>query len=144
MPHLHVVSVAETGGAVLGGSRLALPVDQAPGDGVVAVAGSGREAAAGLVEGEDEGVGAGLGQVLDPFPPRWGLATVSGCSGGGQDLDAGVAGVDLEGYVGVGGQRSVQVVDLVAEHRGEFCHLGSDLGMGPHQVDAILEGVVAV
>ena len=64
-----VVAVAQAGRAVGTGDGLALPVDERPADGVVAVAGGGGEAAAALVEREREQLGVGgLGFVDAALP----------------------------------------------------------------------------
>ena len=106
-----VVPVAEAGGAVGSGDRLALPVDERAADGVVAVAGGGGEAAAGLVEREGEQLGVGRLRLVDTALPGGDLRLVPAEAHGGEDLDAAVAGVDLQRHVGVGHERLMQVVD---------------------------------
>ncbi len=81
--------------AVRPGDRLALPVDEVAADGVVAVAGRGGERAAGLVQREREQVGGQLLHVQDAALPRHHPRPLA-FAARGEDLDAGVAGVDVE------------------------------------------------
>lgn len=109
-----MVPVAEAGGAVGSDARLALPVDERAADGVVAVARGGGEAAAGLVEREGEQLGVGVLGFVDAALLGRDLGAGADAEGG-EDLDAGVAAVHLEGHVGVRGERGVEVVDLRVE-----------------------------
>ena len=72
-PAVLVRHVPPAGGAVLAGGRLALPVDQFPADGVVAVAGGGGEMVGGLVERDEEQVRVPVRGPFDALPPRRGL-----------------------------------------------------------------------
>ncbi len=70
-------------------------------DGVVAVPGGGGEAAAGLVEREGEQLGLRLLRLVDAALPGGDLGSRADAQGG-EDLDAGVAGVNLERRIRMG------------------------------------------
>ena len=101
-----VMPVAQTGRAVRSRGGLALPVNEASTDRVVAVPGGRREAAAALVEREREQLGVGRFRLVDAALPcrDLGARTQPEC---GEDLDPGVPRVDLQRAVGMRGERCV-------------------------------------
>ena len=85
------------------------------------------------VNAKQLGVG-GLGFV-DAALPGGDLAAVAE-SEGSEDLDARVAGVDLQWRIGMGRERRVDVVDAVVEHAEELVQFAAHLRVRPQQVDA--------
>ena len=95
-----VVAIPHAGGAVGASGRLALPVDQRAADRVVAVPRRRREPAGGLVEGEREQLGIRLLGFVHAGLPSSDLGGGADAHGG-EDLEARVAGVDLQRHVRV-------------------------------------------
>ena len=81
-------------------------------------------------------------RFVDAALPRGDLGLVAAEAYGGEDLDAAVAGVDLQRRVGVGRERPVQVIDAAVEDAEQLSELLNDLRVRPQQVDRILNRVV--
>jgi hypothetical protein len=127
-----VLPVTQAGVAVGARDRLTLPVDEIATDRVVAVAGGGGELAGGLVEGEGEEVGASFFRPVDAGLPGGDLGSLADREGR-ENLEAGVAGMDLEGDVRVGGERRGEVLDAGREDVEEGAKLGANLGVAPEK-----------
>lgn len=95
----HVLLIPPTRLAVRPRDRLTLPVDELAADGVVAVAGRRGERAAGLVQRERQQVGGERLHIADARLPRRHPHPLAHAARG-EDLDAGVAGVDVERHLG--------------------------------------------
>src|SRR4051794_40088016 len=92
-----MVLISSSGRAVSPRRRLALPVNQFPANRVVAVSGCRGEVPACFVEGKGQQISAHRLRVIDALTPLRCSAVLSlpDC---GENLDAGVTGVDLEGH----------------------------------------------